>query len=169
MSMSTSQNRISATFDAVEQEKVLKALTSVQKLLPFLVSLPEAERQELHRLGDKSRAFVRKASEAAVRHPEALPRMFDESEFQKDAALVDGLYPVVMALRQLMNSVEDTFQLAGSEAYAGALVVYRSLKDNDVDGQFESAVDDLSTRFARKSSAKPAAGKPVTPVTPVTP
>lgn len=158
--MSTSQNRISATFDSAEQEKVLKALAGVQKLLPFLVSLSADDRQELHRLGDKSRTFVRKASEAAAAHPEALPRKFDEKEFQKDAALVDALYPIVMAMRQLANSIEDTFALAGSEAYAGALLVYRSLRDNDIDGQFESAVDDLSTRFARKSSPKPAPAKP---------
>lgn len=162
MSTSSSQNRISATFDQVEQEKVLKALAGVQKLLPFLVSLSADERGELHRLGDKSRAFVRKASEAAVAHPEALPRKFDEDEFQKDAALVDALYPVVMAMRQLANSIEDTFALAGSEAHAASLVVYRSLRENDVDGQFEAAVDDLSMRFARKSGGKPAP-KPPTP------
>jgi hypothetical protein len=152
--MPNSQNRISATFTKAEQEKLLKGLESLQKLLPFLVSLSSDERADLFKVGDKSQAFIRKASEAAQAHPEALPRNFDEKEFKKDADLVETLYPVVMALRQLTNSVEDTFALAGSEAYAGALVVYRALRDNDIDGQFESAVDDLSTRFARKSGKK---------------
>ena len=92
----------------------------------------------------------------ATANPAALPRSFNEGEFKKDAELVDALYPVVMAVRQLADSVEDTFALAASEAYAGALVVYRSLRDNDAEGLFEEAVDDLSVRFARKSGKKPA-------------
>lgn len=163
--MSSPQNRISATFSASDQDKFLKGLAALQKLLPFAQSLTADERASLHRVGDRSLAFVRKAAEAAAAHTEALPRNFDEAEFRKDAELVQALYPAVLAMRQLANSVEDTYSLAASEAYAGALVVYRSLRDNDQDGGFEATLDDLAARFTRKSK-KPAPPAPPSPPTP---
>ena len=162
--MSSPQNRISATFSASDQDKFLKGLASLHKLLPFAQSLTADERASLHRVGDRSLAFVRKAAEAAATHAEALPRNFDEAEFRKDVELVQALYPAVLALRQLVNSVEDTYSLAASEAYAGALAVYRSLRDNDQDGGFEAAVDDLAARFTRKSK-RPALPAPPSPPT----
>lgn len=152
--MSSPQNRISATFPAADQDKFLKGISALQKLVPFAVSLTADERAALHRVGDRSLAFVRKAAEAAGAHTEALPRNFDEAEFRKDAELVQALYPAVLALRQLANTVEDTYALAASEAYAGALVVYRSLRDNDQDGGFEATLDDLSARFSRKATRR---------------
>lgn len=149
-------NRISASLPPADQDKILKGIHALQKLLPFSQSLASEERVGLLRLGDRGRAFVQKAQLACQAHPEALPRNFDEAEFAKDAALVETLYPVLMAMRQLANLVEDTYALAASEAYAGALVVYRSLRDNDQDGGFEPTLDDLALRFARKSSKKSA-------------
>lgn len=148
------QNRISASLKAADADKLIKALRDIRKLVPFLVDLNAEERRELFHVGDKSLAFIRKARQAALTHGTALPRGFDIDEFVKDADLLEALYPVVMELRQLSNTLEDTFALAGSEAYAGALVVYRSLRDNDEDGAFEGTVDALSERFARKSGSK---------------
>lgn len=148
------QNRISASLKPADADTIVKAVRDLRKLMPFLVDLTAEERRELFRVGDKSVAFIRKAQQAALAHSAALPRGFDIDEFTKDAELMDALYPVVMELRQLGNTLEDTFALAGSEAYAGALVVYRSLRDNDADGAFEGTVDALSERFARKGSSK---------------
>lgn len=163
-------NLISATLSATDRDKALASIDDIRKRLPFLFDLTPEDRKGMVGLGDKNLAFVRKANQAAVAHPEALPRQFDEGEFQKDVALVDALYPVVMGLRQLLDRVEDTYLLAGSEAYAGALVVYRSLRDNDLDGSFAASLDDLAARFERKSrgkdekgDAKPADTKPPTP------
>ncbi len=161
--MPSTQNRISATFSSADQDKFIKGLQALQKLLPFAQSLTAEERSGLLRVGDRSLAFIRKAAEAAQAHPEALPRNFDEAEFRKDAELVQALYPAVMAMRQLAGAVEDTYLLAASEAYAGSLVVYRSLRDNDQDGGFEAMLDDLSARFSRKSSKKPPSPTPPTP------
>ncbi len=158
--MPNSQNRISAQFSAADQDKFLKGLADLQKLLPFAQSLTAEERADLHRVGDRNLAFIRKAAEAVSAHAAALPRNFDEVEFRKDAELVHAMYPVVMALRQLVNSVEDTYHLAASEAYTGALCVYRSLRDNDQDGGIEATLDDLSARFTRRASRKPAPPAP---------
>ena len=66
---------------------------------------------------------------------------------------------MVMGLRKLLDQVEDTYSLVGSEAYAGALVVYRSLRDNDPDGSFAASLDDMAARFERKSRGKEAKGE----------
>lgn len=161
--MSSPQNRISATFPAADQDKFLKGISALQKLVPFAQGLTTEERASLHRVGDRSLAFIRKAAEAVAAHAEALPRNFDETEFRKDVELVQALYPTVLALRQLANSLEDTYSLAASEAYAGALVVYRSLRDNDQDGGFEATLDDLSARFSRKANKKSPVPPPPSP------
>ena len=76
--------------------------------------------------------------------------------------LSEALYPLLLSLRRLHNSVEDTHALAQSEAYEAALVVYRSARDNDTDGTMAAAIGEMKSRFNRKSSKKP----PVTPPTP---
>ncbi len=152
--MANPQNRISAELSDADKAKILKALDGLEALLPFLVKLPQTERMDLLRVGDKSHEFIRKAAEAVKAHPGALPRSFNIAEFQKDTALLDALYSIVMKLRELTGAVEDTFMLTGSEAYAGALVVYRSLRDNDLDGSMEGALDDMASRFSRKNGPK---------------
>jgi hypothetical protein len=109
-----------------------------------------------------SREFIRKALVAAKTHPDALPRFFDTKEFAKDVELSEALYPLLLSVRRLYNSVEDTHALAQSEAYEAALVVYRSARDNDTDGTMAAAIGEMKSRFRRKSSKKP----PVTPLTP---
>lgn len=159
-------NLISATLSSTDRDRALASLDDVRKRLPFLVDLTAEQRNGLTRIGDKNFAFIRKANQASEAHPGALPRQFDEAEFQKDVALLEAMYPVVMGLRKLLDQVEDTYSLVGSEAYAGALVVYRSLRDNDPDGSFAASLDDMAARFERKSrgkeagEAKPGEAKP---------
>jgi hypothetical protein len=143
-------NQISATLSKADRDRVLAGFENTLKLMPFLCDLSAEQRQSLFRVGDKSLAFIRKAREAALAHSEGLPRQFDDKEFQKDVELVEALYPILMAVRHAADLIEDTYALAASEAYASALVVYRSLRDNDPDGAFAAALDDLSARFERK-------------------
>jgi hypothetical protein len=153
--MTSTSNRISATLTPTEADKIRKAIEAVDKLMPFLVSLDDAARKELHPVGDMSREFIRKGLVAAKTHPEALPRSFDIPEFEKDVELSEAIYPLLLAVRRVHNRVESTHALALSEAYASALVVYRSVRDNDVDGAMAAARGELASRFSRKPRKKP--------------
>ncbi len=147
-------NRISAVLEQTNIDAVNTAISSINTSLPFLVDLSADEKKSLPKFGDKSVAFVNKANELVSHTADFLPRSFDVDEFKKDVELYSKLYSVLQPLRMLMDRLEDTYQLVGSEAYSAALVVYQQAKLNkdDLDG-LEPIIDDMAKRFIQKSSS----------------
>lgn len=147
-------NRISAVLEQTNIDAVNTAISSINTSLPFLVDLSADEKKALPKFGDKSVAFVNKANELVSHTADFLPRSFDVDEFKKDVELYSKLYSVLQPLRMLMDRLEDTYQLVGSEAYSAALVVYQQAKLNkdDLDG-LEPIIDDMAKRFIQKSSS----------------
>lgn len=155
---------ISAQMSQADRDAVMAAIATIKAKLPFLVDLSTEERKALPKMGDKSRAFVLKAMEVATQNPDFLPRSFDLSEMQKDVQLYESLYPILMALTQLQDWVDDTCLAVGSEAYAAALQVYTYAKASGQGTGLEAAVEELGLRFARKSrKAKVQTGTPTPP------
>ena len=118
-------NRISAGLSQADQQAVLAAVDTIREKLPFLIDLTPEERRALPKMGDRSRGFVTQALTVAAQNPDVLPRSFDLEEMRKDVDLVNSLQPVLAALSQLSELVEDTYTAAGSEAYTSALPVYQ--------------------------------------------
>ena len=58
-------------------------------------------------------------------------------------------------LNPLLEKMDDTLMVVGSEAYAGALTAYQYLKAANKGGDLDDLLDDLGKRFARKSKAVP--------------
>ena len=56
----------------------------------------------LPKLGDKTQPFVRKAVDIVLQHPELLPAGFLD-EMRKDAQLLDGLSPILLAIDLLQK------------------------------------------------------------------
>jgi hypothetical protein len=142
--------QISATLTQKERDAVLQAISTIKEKLPFLVDLSNEERKALPKMGDKSRAFVSKALEIATQNPEFLPRSFDLEEMRKDVQLFEALYPVLLALTQLQELVDDTSLAVGSEAYAAALQVYNYAKASEQTAGLDAVVEEMGQRFARK-------------------
>jgi hypothetical protein len=144
-------NRISAALTKTDREAVMDAITTIKTRLPFLIDLTADERKALPKMGDKSRAFVSKALEVATQNPD-----FDLEEMRKDVQLFEAMYPIVVALAQLQELMDDTYTTVGSEAYAAALQVYTYAKASGQGAGLDSVVDELGQRFARKAKkAKP--------------
>lgn len=131
---------ISATLTPEAQQQVLAAIATIREHLPFLINLSPRERQQLPKMGDKSRAFVQKAFNVARHNPDILPRSFDFEEMERDIALFEALDPLLLPVMQLQELIDDTLLAVGSESYMAALKVYNYTK---VSGQME---DELSTR-----------------------
>ncbi len=145
-------NRISAVLEQTNIDAINTAVSSINSNLPFLIDLTADEKKSLPRFGDKSVAFVNKANELTSHTDQFLPRNFDVTEFNKDVELYSKLYSLLQPLRMLMEKLEDTFQLVGSEAYSAALVVYQQAKLNkDELTGLEPIIDDLAKRFLQKS------------------
>ncbi|HAN47072.1 MAG TPA: hypothetical protein DCQ32_11085 [Cyanobacteria bacterium UBA8156] len=147
------ENRISASLTPEDQQAVMAAIATLREKLPFLTDISPEERRSLPKMGDKSRAFVQKAMEIAQQNEGILPRAFDLEEMRKDVQLAADLYPILLAIAQLHELVDDTYLVVGSEAYAGALLVYNAAKMNNVGG-LDDTLDELGKRFARKARGK---------------
>ena len=102
-------------------------------------------------MGDKSRAFVDQGLVLATQNDGILPRNFDLNQYRNEVALVRELEPVVLAMRQLMKRLEDTYTAVGSDAYSQTLVVYQAAKLAGKTGALDQHLDSLAKRFAHKS------------------
>lgn len=158
-------NRINATLSQADATAIMDAINTIRTKLPFLVDLTIEERRSLPKMGDKSRAFVGQALEVARQNDDVLPRSFDVTEMGKDVELANALQPIVVALTQLQELVDDTYMLVGSEAYAAALLVYHYARSSGKGSGLDNTLDDLGQRFARKSKAasEPPPTNPPTP------
>jgi hypothetical protein len=134
-----------------QQQAILQAITDIQAKLPFMVDLTMDDRRTIPKMGDKSRAFVDQSLVIAMQNQDILPRSFDVTAYQRDVALVRQLEPVVLAMRQLMKHVEDTYIAAGSDAYSNALLVYQVAKLAGKNGSLDEHLDSLGRRFARRA------------------
>lgn len=143
-------NRISAILAPADRDAVMAAVTTIREKLPFLIDLTAEERKALPKMGDKSRAFVSKALEVAKQNSDFLPRSFDLDEMRKDVELFEAMYPIVMALAQLQELMDDTYTTVGSEAYSAALMVYNYAKASGQGAGLDAVVGELKQRFARK-------------------
>ncbi len=141
---------ISATLTQLDRDAVMDAVATIKAKLPFLIDLTADDRKALPKMGDKSRAFVSKALEVATQNPDFLPRSFDLEEMRKDVQLFEAMYPILVALTQLQELVDDTCLAAGSEAYAAALQVYNYAKVSEQGGGLDAVVSEMGQRFARK-------------------
>jgi hypothetical protein len=148
-------NRISASLSQADQQAVMSAINTIREKLPFLIDLTPEERRSLPRMGDRSRGFVAQALEVATQNTDILPRSFDVSEMRKDVDLLAALSPIMTALAQLNELVDDTFIEVGSEAYTSALLVYQYARAAGKGAALDGALDALGQRFARKSRSAP--------------
>ena len=146
-----SDNRISASLSQADRDAVMKAIATIREKLPFLVDLTTEERRSLPKMGDKSRAFVSKALEVATQNQDFLPRSFDLEEMRRDVEMFEALYPLLLALNQVQELMDDTYVAVGSEAYAAALLVYNYAKASGKGAGLDAVVDEMGRRFARKS------------------
>jgi hypothetical protein len=147
-------NRIDATLSIEDRDKVLHHIQDIKSILHFLVDLSADELRSLPKMGDKSRAFVTQALTVAEQDDSFLPRSFDSAEMRKDVELTEALLPIWTAISSLKELVDDTYTLAGSEAYVSALIVYQAAKANGKGSALDATLDALGQRFARKSKGK---------------
>lgn len=144
----------------INQEAMTNALGAIETLyenLPKLITLSNEQRINLPKMGDKTVSFVNKSLEYARQNPEIIPKYLDMIEYGKDVAGVNKLFQVISPLRKLVEELDDTMLLAGSEAYMASLVFYTALKGAISAGQtgLKNIYDDLSTRFPGRPPIKP--------------
>ncbi|MFQ4142551.1 hypothetical protein [Chlorogloeopsis sp. ULAP02] len=119
---------ITAKLSPEDIQEIKAALQTIQKKLPFLITLSTEERRKRVKMGDKSLAFVNNSITAAQSNPDILPASFDIEEFVRDYQLAATLTELLISMRQLTEQVDDTLLAVGSEAMSSSLTVYDYVK-----------------------------------------
>ncbi|ARV57889.1 hypothetical protein BZZ01_03890 [Nostocales cyanobacterium HT-58-2] len=150
---------IAASLSPEDIQQIKAALQTIQKKLPFLITLSTEERRKLFKMGDKSLAFVNNSLTAAQSNPDILPASFNLQEFVRDYQLAATLTELLISLHQLSEQVDDTLLAVGSEAMSSSLTVYEYVKTaaKKTPG-LKSLAEQLGERF------KAIRNKPVKPV-----
>ena len=152
-------NRINTTATAAQVTPVKTALQTKAANLPFLVGLTTEERIALPSINVSNKAFTEDAINAGVNNPTLIPSYVSVVNMKNDMLLFTQLDEIIMMTKQLLEKMEDTQLLAGSEAYTSALTLYKlfgSAADAGVGGT-DAIVTQLKQRFAGQGgSAIPA-------------
>jgi hypothetical protein len=120
-----------------------------RKLLPHLKNLNADERRNILKLGDKAVPFVEKARDWIKENPQLKPPYADVEELEKDLKAMKLMDRLLRAIGFIYNRLDDTYLVAGSEAYAEALAYYSFFKTaarSKVDNAQE-AYEDLKSWF----------------------
>ncbi|WP_373525003.1 hypothetical protein [Nostoc sp.] len=123
-----SYQNIAAALTPQDIQEIKAALQTVQKKLPFLITLSTEERRKLVKMGDKSLAFVNNSITAAQSNREILPATFDVEEMVRDYQLATTLTELLISIQQISEQVDDTLMAVGSEAMTSSLTVYDYVK-----------------------------------------
>jgi hypothetical protein len=145
-----SNNRLNITATAVQLTAVKTALQAVSNNLPFLIGLTTDERIALPAINVSNKAFTEDAINAAVNNAALIPSYVSVASMQNDLTLFTQLDEVILIVKQLLEKLEDTQLLAGSEAYTGGLSTYKliaSAADAGVPGA-DAIYSQLKQRFA---------------------
>lgn len=151
------ENRIHIQIPEADMKAIMDALKVIEeKTKPFIHILDAQERRDLPKMGEASEPFVEKTIDYAKSNPEFMPPYVKADDMEVDFKSVQQLNKIVRPMRQLLDGLEDTNMLAGSEAYVAALSYYNSVKlGNRMNMPGALAIyEDLKKRFKQKPKKK---------------
>lgn len=138
----------------LKKTRILELIQEIRNLLPFLVDLSADEIASLSKMGERGRPFVQEALTLAEQDDSFLPRSFDVNKMRKDVDLIESLPPIITAVSKLKELLDDTYILAGSNAFLAALEVYKSAQNHGKGSALNESLSNLGKRFNRKTKAK---------------
>ena len=154
-----SNNRMNIIATPAQITAVKTALQTINTNLPFLVGLTIAERVSLPAIDVNNKAFTEDAIYAGVNNTQLIPSYVSIPSIQNDMTLFTQLDEIIILVKQLLEKLEDTQLLAGSEAYTSALALYKlisSAADAGVPGA-DAINNQLKQRFTGQGrTSKPA-------------
>ncbi len=148
-------NRINITATPAQITAVKAAFQTIATNLPFLIGLTKQERSSLPAIDVNNKAFTEDAINIAVNNASLFPAYLSVANMQNDLTLFTQLDEIVFLAKQLVEKIEDTQLLAGSESYTSGLMIYKLIgasADAGVPGA-DTLYDQLKTRFATQGGS----------------
>ena len=147
-------DRISLTLAPATLTAVDNALTALETALTQLVAMEPTERKRLPKMGGKSEAFCRQTLSVVALNPQVVNPSLGLAGAQADLAALDALRPRRQRIQKLVERMQDTETLLGSDVMGTALEAYGLLKVSGKSQGLSALRAGLSTRFKGKSTAK---------------
>lgn len=143
-------NRIDIVMSNEQVQAVKNAFKTIQENMPFLLGLTVDERVALPKINVSNKAFTEDAIHAIVNNAELLPSYIKVEAMKNDLNLFMQLDELTGIARQLVEKMEDTQMLAGSEAYVSALAAYKLFGAAAESGLLgsDAIYDSLKARFS---------------------
>lgn len=153
-------NLVDVNLTTETKDSVLQAISATKATMPFLIKLSDDDRRSLQMVDDGRKPFVEKSIDIASRNPSLDPGSGLLEVAPNDVNLYSFLSTVENELKQLLEMVRDTKQVAGSEAYDVARFVYMKAKMNvkmGIPGS-QAIVDELSKLFKQNGTSAKTVG-----------
>lgn len=145
---------ISLSLPQAKLTAIDSALTALETALAELVALEADARKRLPKMGGKSEAFCRQTLSVVAQNPQIVNPSLGLAGAQADLAALDALRPRRQRIQKLVERMQDTETLLGSDVMATALEAYGLLKVSGKSQGLSTLRAGLSTRFKAKSTAK---------------
>ena len=145
---------ISLSLPQAKLTAIDSALSALETALAELVALEADARKRLPKMGGKSEAFCRQTLSVVAQNPQIVNPSLGLASAQADLAALDLLRPRRQRLQKLVERMQDTETLLGSDVMATALEAYGLLKISGKSQGLSALRAGLSTRFKGKSTAK---------------
>lgn len=151
------ENKIPLEPSAEVRDKIASLIQElVSTTAPFMIALTPGQRHEMPKMGDKTVPFVEKTANYCELKPDFAPRYLNIEELKINLEMTKGWQSALRMLRPLVENIEDTLLLIGSEAYTTSLTYYNSVKEaarrNVTDAK--AVYEDLKQRFPGNTSGK---------------
>lgn len=152
--MNITINRLNTTMSEADINTVKKFFNSIFDLMPFLIGLTTDERVSLPKISEANKIFVGDSINALANNTGMLPAYLNVADIKNDLTLYDQLDELEGIALQLVEKIQDTRMLCGSEAFASSLTAYRLFEAAAAAGLpgADSIFNALKQRFAGQGS-----------------
>jgi hypothetical protein len=155
--MNITINRLNTVMKDAEITAVKNLIKDIYGNMPFLIGLTTDERVTLPKISENNKVFVSDSINALANNAPMLPSYLNAADIKSDLTLYEQLDELEMLALQLVEKIQDTRMLCGSEAYTSSLTAYRLFEAAASAGipGADSIYDALKQRFAGQGSSAP--------------
>lgn len=148
--MNITINRLNFVMPNADIADVKKSITDIYGKMPFLIGLTTDERVTLPKISENNKVFVGDSINALANNAPMLPSYLNVADIKSDLTLYEQLDELEMLALQLVEKIQDTRMLCGSEAYVSSLTAYRLFEAAASAGipGADAIYDALKQRFA---------------------
>ena len=150
-------NRLNFVMPNADIADVKKSITDIYGKMPFLIGPTTDERVTLPKISENNKVFVGDSINTLANNAPMLPAYLNVANIKSDITLYEQLDELEMLALQLVEKIQDTRMLCGSEAYVSSLTAYRLFEAAASAGipGADAVYDVLKQRFAGQGPTGP--------------